>query len=43
MYSTKILYPLKCKACGEAAYFGKTKTKFQYRFNNYKSKHRSFR
>ena len=29
--------------CGEAPYVGKAKTKFQYRFNNYKSKHRAFR
>ena len=27
--------------CGEASY-GKAKTKFQYRLNNYKSKHRAF-
>ena len=26
--------------CGEAPYVGKAKTKFRYRFNNYKSKHR---
>ena len=29
--------------CGEAPYVGKAKTKFRYRFNNYKSKHRAFR
>ena len=29
--------------CSEAHYVGKAKTKFQYRFNNYKSKHRAFR
>ena len=29
--------------CGKAPYVGKAKTKFQYRFNNYKSKHRAFR
>ena len=34
-------YLLKCKVCGEAV--GKAKTKFRYRFNNYKSKHRAFR
>ena len=28
---------------GEAPYVGKAKTKFRYRFNNYKSKHRAFR
>ena len=41
--SEKVLYLLKCKVCGEASYAGKAKTKFQYRFNNYKSKHRTFR
>ena len=39
----KVLYLLKCKVCGEAPYVGKAKTKFRYRFNNYKSKHRAFR
>ena len=34
---------MKYKVCGEAPYVGKAKTKFQYRFNNYKSKHRAFR
>ena len=34
----KVLYLLKCKVCGEAPYVGKAKTKFRYRFNNYKSK-----
>ena len=34
---------MKCKVCGEAPYVGKAKTKFRYRFNNYKSKHRAFR
>ena len=29
--------------CGEAPYVGKSKTKFRYRFNKYKSKHRAFR
>ena len=38
----KILYFLKCKVCGEAPYVGKGKTKFRYRFNNYKGKHRAF-
>ena len=28
--------------CGEAPYVGKTKTKFRYRFNNYRSKQRAF-
>ena len=34
---------MKCKVCGGVPYVGKTKTKFRYRFNNYKSKHRTFR
>ena len=34
--SEKVLYLLKCNV-------GKAKTKFRYRFNNYKSKHRAFR
>ena len=33
---------MKCKVCGEAPYVGKSKTKFRYRFNNYKSKDRAF-
>ena len=33
--SEKVIYLLKCKV-------GKEKTKFCYRFNNYKSKHRAF-
>ena len=41
--SEKVLYLLKCKVCGELPYVGKAKTKFRYRFNNYKSKHRAFR
>ena len=41
--SEKVLYLLKCKICGEVPYVGKAKTKFRYRFNNYKSKHRAFR
>ena len=41
--SEKLLYLFKCKVCGEAPYVGKAKPKFQYRFNNYKSKHRAFR
>ena len=41
--SEKALYLLKCKVCGEAPYVGKVKTKFRYRFNSYKSKHRAFR
>ena len=41
--SEKVLYLLKCKVCGEVSYVGKAKTKFQYRFNNYKSKDRAFR
>ena len=41
--SEKLLYLLKCKVCGEVPYVGKAKTKFCYRFNSYKSKHRAFR
>ena len=41
--SEKVLYLLKCKVCGEVPYVVKAKTKFRYRFNNYKSKHRAFR
>ena len=29
--------------CDDTPYVGKAKTKFSLRFNNYKSKHRSFR
>ena len=29
--------------CGETPYIGKIKTKFRYRFNNCKRKHRDFR
>ena len=41
--SKKVLYLLKCKVYGKVPYVGKAKTKFRYRFNNYKSKHRAFR
>ena len=41
--SEKVLYLLKCKVCGEVPYVGKAKTKFCYRYNNYKSKHGAFR
>ena len=41
--SEKVLYLLKCKVYGAVPYVGKAKTKFRYRFNNYKSKHRAFR
>ena len=41
--SEKVLYLLKCKVCGEVRNVGEAKTKFQYRFNNYQSKHRAFR
>ena len=41
--SEKILYLLRCKICDGTPYVGKAKTKFRLRFNNYKSKHRSFR
>ena len=39
----KVLYHLKCKVRGEAPYSGKAKTKFRYRFNNYKSRHRALK
>ena len=41
--SEKVLYLLKCKVCSRVPYVGKAKTKFRYRFNNYKSKHAAFR
>ena len=41
--SEKALYLLGCKICDDTPYVGKAKTKFRLRFNNYKSKHRSFR
>ena len=41
--SQKVVYLLKCRICGETPYFGKAKTKFRVRFNNYKSAHRSYR
>ena len=41
--SEKVLDILKCKLRGEAPYVGKAKIKFQYRFNNYRSKHRALR
>ena len=37
--SEKVLFPLKSKVSGETPYVGKVKTKFRYRFNNYKNKH----
>ena len=40
---TKLLCLLICKICGEVRYVWKAKTKFRYRFNNYKSKQRAFR
>ena len=39
----KVLYLLKCKVCGEGPYVGKAKTKFRYRFSNYKGIPRAFR
>ena len=36
--SEKVLYLSKCKVCGEIPYIRKAKTKFRYRFNNFKSK-----
>ena len=41
--SEKVLYLRKCKVCGGVPYVRKAKTKFRYKFNNYKSKHRAFR
>ena len=41
--SEKVLYFLRCKICDDTPYVGKAKTKFPLRFNNYKSKHWSFR
>ena len=41
--SEKELYLLKYKVCDETSYIGKAKSKFRYRFNNYKTKHRAFR
>ena len=34
---------MKCKVCVEAPYVEKTKTKFRYKFNNFKSKQSAFR
>ena len=39
----KFPYLLRCKICDDTSYVGKTKAKFHLWFNNYKSKHRSFR
>ena len=36
--SEKVPYLLICKVCGEPPYVEKTKSKFRYRFNNYKRK-----
>ena len=41
--SEKLLYILKFKVCGQVLYVGKGKIKFLYRFNNFKTKHRTFR
>ena len=41
--SRKFIYLLRCKICDDTPYVGKAKTRFRLRFNNYKSKHRSFR
>ena len=42
-HSEKALYLLRCKICDDTPYGGNVKTKFRLWFNNYKSKHRSFR
>ena len=34
---------LKCKIGDDVPYVGEAKNKFRYRFNNYRSKHRTFR
>ena len=39
----KVLHLLKCDAFGVVPYVGKAKSKFRYRFNNCKSKHRAFK
>ena len=41
--SEKVLYLLRYKICDDTPYVGNAKTKFRLQFNNYKSKHRSFR
>ena len=41
--SEKVLYLLWCKICDDNPYVGKAKTKFCFRFNNFKSKNWSFR
>ena len=41
--SEQVLYLLRCKICDNIPYVGKAKTKFRFRFDNYKSKHRYFR
>ena len=38
-----ITYLPRCEICDDTPYVGKAKIKFRFRFNNYKSKHRSFR
>ena len=40
--SQKVVYPLKCRICGETPYVDKGKAKFRARFDNYKSAHRSY-
>ena len=40
--SEKVLLYLQ-NVCDEVPYAGKAKTKFRYRFNNYKGKHKAFR
>ena len=40
--STNVIYLMQCKVCS-LQYVGSTKTKFRYRFNNYKSKHLKYR
>ena len=41
--SEKVLYLLRCKIYDDTPHVGKAKTKFRVRFNNYNSKHLSYR
>ena len=42
--SNNVIYLFECKQCQfKFPYVGSTVTKFQFRFNNYKSTHRKFR
>ena len=41
-HSEKVLCLHRCKTCDDTSYVWKANTNFRLRFNNYKSKHRSF-